>query len=117
MALSYQHQRFADEFVACDGNGAKAAVRAGYSKRRARQTAHDLVTNRDIAEEIEKQRRRLAEKVQVKAEKILAEYMRIAFSDIRDVAEWTGKKLRLRASKDIDPDAAAVIAEVGRTED
>ncbi len=36
------------------GNQTKAAELAGYSPRRAKQTGHDIVTNRDVRSEIER---------------------------------------------------------------
>jgi len=50
--LSHQQLRFADEYVV-DLNGAKAAVRAGYSENGARQQASRLLTNADIQAEIQ----------------------------------------------------------------
>jgi Terminase small subunit len=42
------HTRFVQEYLV-DRNGAAAAVRAGYSKRTARQIAHELLTRPDVA--------------------------------------------------------------------
>ena len=45
------HLRFVQEYLV-DRNGAAAAVRAGYSKRTARQIACELLTRPDVAEAV-----------------------------------------------------------------
>jgi hypothetical protein len=45
------HARFAHEYL-IDRNGAAAAVRAGYSRRTARQIAYELLTRPDVAEAV-----------------------------------------------------------------
>jgi phage terminase small subunit len=45
--LRPRHVRFVREYLV-DLNGAQAAIRAGYSPRRADQTAYELLRNREI---------------------------------------------------------------------
>lgn len=52
-------RRFVEEYCA-DFNGAAAARRAGYSKNRARQTAHDLLQQGPIKEAVEARMRELS---------------------------------------------------------
>lgn len=47
MALSARHVRFVDEYM-LDGNGAAAAVRAGYAKGSAKVTASRLLANANL---------------------------------------------------------------------
>ena len=54
--LNARQLKFAHKYAET-GNGALSAVYAGYGKSRAKQTAHDLVTNRDVAAAIEALRR------------------------------------------------------------
>lgn len=56
--LTAKQQRFCDEYL-IDLNATQAAIRAGYSKKTAAQTAARLLTNVKIQEYIEK---RMAEK-------------------------------------------------------
>ena len=46
--MNARHRRFAEEY-AVDHNGARAAVRAGYAKSRAKQTAHRLLARPEVA--------------------------------------------------------------------
>lgn len=45
--INEKHRAFVDQYV-IDFNGAKAAVRAGYSARRGRQTANELLKRDDV---------------------------------------------------------------------
>lgn len=58
MALTARQQRFCDEYLV-DLNATQAAIRAGYSKRSARQIADDNLSKHDIREYIDA---RMAEK-------------------------------------------------------
>lgn len=58
MALTNKQRRFCEEYLV-DLNGTQAAIRAGYSKRSARQIADSNMSKHDIKEYIEK---RMAEK-------------------------------------------------------
>lgn len=53
MALSALQEKFIEEFIKCR-KGAEAARRAGYSKRTARQMAHENLTKPDILAEIKR---------------------------------------------------------------
>ena len=58
MALTEKQKRFCDEYLV-DLNGTQAAIRAGYSKKTAKQIAQQNLTKLDIQEYIKK---RMAEK-------------------------------------------------------
>lgn len=49
-----------------DHNGAQAAIRAGYSPRSARETAHRLLTKDDVREAVDTESTRLAEALRIK---------------------------------------------------
>lgn len=63
----------------------------------------------------------IVEKVAVKVEneldalrrKVLDEYQRVAFSDIRDLMKWDGQDITLKDSSKISADAALTVSEVG----
>jgi hypothetical protein len=58
------HTRFMQEYLV-DRNGAAAAVRAGYSKRTARQIAYELLTRPDVAAAVRKGEAEIAAKAQL----------------------------------------------------
>src|SRR5262245_55229384 len=51
-------ERLAAEYIKNGGNGAKAAIAAGYSPKGARQTAHRVLTSVDIQERIRQAKQR-----------------------------------------------------------
>jgi phage terminase small subunit len=54
-----------------DGNGAQAAIRAGYSSRTARQQASELLTKPDIAKAIAQGRKKLQKKAGITREQVI----------------------------------------------
>lgn len=105
---------FAHEYV-IDLNGSRAAIAAGYSERRAKVTGSELVTKRNVAALIDKLLSARASKLEIKAERVLEEIARQAFSNMLDYMEIIdGKPTGLDLSK-LTRDQAACIQEI--TED
>lgn len=102
------------EYVA-DPNATQAAVRAGYSARTARQMGAENLSKPVISAALEEARAELAERAGVEAERIIEEFKRLAFSDLRDAVRWRGSEMVLRDSDDLTPDAARAIREVVET--
>lgn len=88
--LEPQHQTFVDAYFEFNFHGTKAAIRAGYSKKTARQQASRLLTRVDIKAEIE---RRLAEQT-MSANEVLARLAQHGRGDMRD---FIGKSPRALA--------------------
>ncbi|MBD2753801.1 terminase small subunit [Spirosoma validum] len=84
--LTAKQKRFCQEYV-IDHNATKAAIRAGYSEKSARFTACELLGNvgvQEFIEELEKSlTKRLEDRYLISKERVLNEYARAAFSDIR----------------------------------
>jgi hypothetical protein len=53
MSLTPRQRQFIDSYIR-HGNGQVAAVEAGYSRDRARQAAHELLSNEAVTSEIER---------------------------------------------------------------
>jgi phage terminase small subunit len=79
--LSTRHQRFVAEYLQ-DGNATQAYIRAGYKPRGAQGNASKLLHQPHIEAAVEAGRARMAESLQVTAERISAEYAKIAFASI-----------------------------------
>ena len=84
--MTPKQERFVQEYVA-DPNGAKDARLAGYSERRAKETASRLVTKGNVAEAIAKSRHEIAKEAGFTAERMFKEMYSICFSNIRDVLD------------------------------
>ncbi len=57
-SLTRRQKRFIEAYLECDGNGAEAARRAGYSEGSARKIASRLLKNSKIRKQLEDRRRR-----------------------------------------------------------
>lgn len=68
--MDARQARFVQEYL-IDRNGAAAAVRAGYSKRTARQQAYDILTRPDIANAVAQGEAELAANAKVTRDEVL----------------------------------------------
>lgn len=109
--LTAKEQRFVDEYL-IDGNGTRAAIAAGYSPNTALSIASENLRKPDIARAVAERQLALRQKVQVRQEDVLREACRIAFSDIRNVADFGENGVRFFDSDELSEDASRTIAEV-----
>lgn len=84
MALTAKEQKFCDEYLV-DLNQTQAAIRSGYSVKTASSIASQLLTKLNIQEYITTKRKELSTNTGITQERILAEYAKLAFFDIRTI--------------------------------
>jgi phage terminase small subunit len=87
--LNERQRLFAAEYVV-DLNATAAAIRAGYSPKGARQHGHKLLTNADIQKVIQELNRERIQRVCADGDRVLHEYARVAFSDVRALLDAEG---------------------------
>lgn len=105
--LEPRQQRFVDEYLV-DLNGTQAYMRAyGCSEKAARTNAARLLTNAGIQDAIAAGRAKTAAALGLTRERVLAEYAKLAFFDMRQAYHETGA---LKLPHEMDEDAAAAIA-------
>lgn len=92
-----------------DGNGTRAAIEAGYSRRTADMQASRLLKNVKVLTEVERRRNKRDEKFEVEASDILRQLIAIGGSDVRELFDADGN---LRSIKDLPDHVAAAIASV-----
>lgn len=112
--LAAKQQRFIDEFIV-DSNAAQAAIRAGYSKKTAGKIGYQLLENTRIAEEIAKKQKKLADKLEITAEKILKEYAKIAFSNMQDFVDWADGAISIKPSSELTKEQTACVSEISES--
>jgi phage terminase small subunit len=103
--------RFVEEYLK-DLNATQAAIRAGYSKRGASVTGSKLLVNPKVADAVQAAKVRRSRRVEVTADSVIRELARIAFSDMREFAEWGPTGVKLRDSAALDEHDARSVAEV-----
>jgi len=108
LKLTPKMRNFCHEYL-LDFNTTQAAIRAGYSKKSAYAVGNETMKNPRVARYINELRRESAEKLNITKERILKEYARLAFSDVRKAYGEDGNLLPIH---ELDEDTAAVVAGV-----
>lgn len=116
--LTPKQARFVEEYLV-DLNATQAYLRAGY----AENSSISAVTNNAIAllrthrvvDAIAQRKNELAQRLGITQEHVLREYARIAFSDMRNYADWGPTGMTLKDAKTLTNDHAAAVAEVTET--
>lgn len=73
-----------------DQNAGAAAIRAGYSKKSAEQNGPRMLRNAEVKAAITSGIKRITDKCEVTAERVIAELGRIAFSDLGSLYKTDG---------------------------
>lgn len=103
-----QQRKFCEEYLV-DLNGAAAAVRAGYSPKTAKNSASRLLAYPYINDYITKKREKVIEKLEISRERILAEYAKIGFADVREMFDDRGALIPV---KDLNDNIAGAITSI-----
>lgn len=101
--LTAKQERFVAEYL-IDLNATQAAIRAGYSAKTAKSIGQENLTKPDVAAEIAKRQAKVADKLELSAEKVLRELEYLAFYDPADVALCTdenGEPVEVKGPRDI----------------
>lgn len=83
MPLNEKQKRFVLEYLV-DLNATQAAIRAGYSEKSASRIAVELLNKTQVSEEIQKQRAKLQNKLEITQERVLEELAQVAFARASD---------------------------------
>lgn len=108
MPLNPRQRRFVEEYL-IDLDGKRAASRAGYSPR-TKAAPHKLLRNPAIARAIGEAMAARARRTGITRERVLEEYARIAFADMRALAEWWPQGGVVFDADGLSDDALAAIA-------
>ena len=127
-----RHERFAQE-LAKGKSATEAYASAGFTGHR--QNAARMMTNDDVAARVREIVEAGAARAEVTVERVLREYARIGFADIRKAVRWrslisevgeddeglpltrAANEVALVGSEEIDEDTALAIAEIAQTKD
>lgn len=104
--LTPKQQAFIVEYLK-DKNGAQAAIRAGYSRRTAKQIGAENLTKPDVRAAIEFMLTQVAADAEITVERVMKEYARLAFLDPRRLFNPDGSP---KAITELDDDTAAAIS-------
>ncbi len=109
--LTSKQRRFITEYL-IDLCGAQAAIRAGYSPRSADGQSRWLLRRPAIAAAVKQELAKREERARITGDRVLVEYSRMAFANMRDFAEWGPQGVTLRPQGDLSEAEAAAVAEI-----
>jgi phage terminase small subunit len=109
--LTAKQELFVKEYL-IDLNATQAAIRAGYSEKTAEVIACENLRKPNIAKAIQAAMDKRASKLEITAEKVLAEIAKLGFSNMQNIYGEDGSLLPV---PELEPDVAAALQEV--TED
>lgn len=89
MALTAKQQQFVSEYLV-DLNATQAAIRAGYSAKRADAIGYDLLRNTGVASAIHDAKQARAERTEIDADWVLKRLARDATADLADLYDDQG---------------------------
>lgn len=106
MKLTAKQEKFCNEYL-IDLNATQAAIRAGYSEKTAAIIGFENLRKLNIQKFISLEREKTAKQAEITREKIVNEYAKLAFFDIRKVLTIDGG---LKDTTEWDDDSAAAIS-------
>lgn len=104
--LSPKQKRFVEEYL-IDLNATQAAIRAGYSPKRADSIGHENLRKPEIQKAVESKMNERSKRVEITADNVLREIARLGFSDPRKLFDENGN---LKPIHELDDDIAAAVA-------
>ena len=104
--LTPKQQRFCDEYLV-DYNATQAAIRAGYLKKSARVQASKLLTNTNVQAYLQGRSKKIANKLEISAERTLLEIARLAYTPASAFYNEEGQHLQ---PHELGPDASACLS-------
>ncbi len=87
----------------------------GWKDETVWKRASELAGNREVQGRIQELRDKAAEANEVTIERIVAEVVKIAFANQRDLMTWGPQGVKLRASDELTDEQAAAVSEVSET--
>lgn len=106
--LTDKQSKFCQEYL-IDLNGAKAAIRAGYSAKTADQIAFQLLKKTSVSERISFLQQNRQKRTEITADMVVSELAKIAFFDIRKIFDDNGN---LISPTQLDDSTASAISSI-----
>ena len=100
--LTAKQQRFCDEYLT-DLNATQAAIRAGYSKKRASEQAYQLLQKTTVQAYIDKRKKDREKRVEISQDRVLQELAYIAFAKATDYAKVVEREATVEVDGQLQP--------------
>lgn len=99
-----------DEYIV-SLNATQAAIKAGYSQKRASELGWQLLQKPTIAAAIAAAMQARSERTRITADRVLEEIAAIAFAHMGQYATWHDDQVRLTDSSEVDPRAVSEVSQ------
>jgi phage terminase small subunit len=106
--VNARQEMFCREYI-ISLNATEAAIKAGYSKRTARQQGQRLFTNVDVQERIAELQKESFGRAEIDADRVLKELEHLATYDPRKVLDWGPDGFRIKDSSELTAQEAKII--------
>lgn len=102
MALTAKQAQFVKEYL-IDLNATQAAIRAGYSEKRASEIGYQLLQKTTVQAAIQEAMTERGNRTEVTADKVIEQLAKIAFHDLKHVVTWDERgRIKIRPSDEVD---------------
>lgn len=112
--LTPRQAAFVQEYLV-DLNATQAALRAGYSASTAHSQGAAFLKKPQISTAVREALNRRSARVELSQDAVIEELRRIAFGDLRDIAEWGADGVQFKNSNDLTAEQAATVAEISES--
>ena len=112
--IGAKQQRFVEEYL-IDLNATQAAIRAGYSKNGAGQTAANLLKNTKIQIALQQAMKECSKRTGITIDRVVEEIAKIAFVNAAEAFEFGPDGVTLRNKDELPPELLPAIAEISET--
>jgi phage terminase small subunit len=116
MRFTPRQQLFVEEYL-IDLDARHAAIRAGYRVSSAKDYGDRLLRTPHVAAAIAKGMAERAERTGITRERVLAEYAKLAFVDLRALADWGPQGVAFRDADLLSDEIASAIAMIAEAID
>lgn len=111
MKLTDKQKKFV-KFYNAEPNATKAAISAGYSKKTAYSAGQRLLKNVEVKKQLKIKADKLADKLDITADKVIREWAILAFSNIADVLEASGSSVNIKNISKLKPEVQRSIQSI-----
>jgi phage terminase small subunit len=109
--LNPKQQRFVEEYL-IDLNATQAAIRAGYSKKRASEYGYQLLQKTTVSDAIQLAMANRSKRTEIEADRVIKELVLIAFSNICNYVDFGPQGAKLKDLSEIPDESARAIKHV-----
>ena len=111
LKLTPKQKLFCDYYL-ISLNATEASIKAGYSKKTAKEIGAENLTKPNIKEYLQNSMNKRAEKLEITADKVIGEIAKLAFANTTDILEITDTSIKIKDLSKLDTTCISSAEEV-----